>query len=93
MAWLDHAIMRFREITLCHVCKPCHRSDSGGASYLGQVWAAACEWRDSGNFQLESIPRLELQVVLQPLTLLPLQQHTDKVLQLLLACWKRPRLA
>ena len=58
-------------------CFPRHRSDSGGASYLGQVWAAACEWRDSGNFQLESIPRLELQVELQPLILLSPQQHAD----------------
>lgn len=38
------------------------RSDSGGANFLGQVWDAVREWLESGDFQLEGIPRRELQV-------------------------------
>ncbi len=38
------------------------RSDSGGASFLGQAWDAVCAWRESGQWQLETVPRLELQV-------------------------------
>jgi hypothetical protein len=55
-------ILDFADDGMDTSCISSHRSDSGGASFLGQVWAAMREWRDSGEFQLESIPRLELQV-------------------------------
>lgn len=35
-----------------------HRSDNGGASFLGQVVAAVKEMVEGGRWQLESVPRL-----------------------------------
>ena len=37
------------------------RSDSGGASFLGQVWEAAGEWRASQQWSLASVQRLALE--------------------------------
>ena len=37
------------------------RSDSGGASFLGDVWAAMQEWRESRVWRPVSVPALDLQ--------------------------------
>ena len=37
------------------------RSDSGGASFLGDVWTAMQEWRESAAWRPVSVPALDLQ--------------------------------
>ena len=37
------------------------RSDSGGASFLGDVWWAMQEWRESRAWRPVSVPALDLQ--------------------------------
>ena len=41
--------------------QPACRSDSGSASFLGEVWAAMQEWRDGRAWQPVSVPSLDLQ--------------------------------
>ena len=38
-----------------------HRSDSGGASFLGAVWDAFQAWRASQDWTPVSVPRLKLE--------------------------------
>jgi hypothetical protein len=37
------------------------RSDSGAASFLGQVWEALTQWRTGQQWSLASVPRLALE--------------------------------
>ena len=50
-----------RRFPNCRSSAPACRSDSGSASFLGDVWAAMQEWRDSKAWQPVSVPSLDLQ--------------------------------